>query len=123
MLGSEPLCLSTQTVISLRLKLKRELNALLPARVGLRAPAFEYSNRNFLRLKSMLKHAGFRLFLLNSARLLSEHYLQSQSIEGDIQGFQGGPCKFFIVATGLTLDFFYRANGDFRDPIGFSTEF
>jgi len=47
MLKIEPLCLSTQTVISLRLKLKRELNALLPARVGLGTPAFEYSIRDF----------------------------------------------------------------------------
>jgi hypothetical protein len=47
MLGFEPLCLSTQTVISLRLKLKRGLNALLPIRVGLGAPAFEYSMRDF----------------------------------------------------------------------------
>jgi hypothetical protein len=51
MLGFEPLCLSTQTVISLSLKLKRELNASLTAHVGLGAglgaPAFEYSNRDF----------------------------------------------------------------------------
>ena len=47
MLACEPLCLSTQSVISLRLKLKRELNPLLPARVGLGAPAFQYSNRDF----------------------------------------------------------------------------
>ena len=47
MLDLEPLLLSTQTVISLSLKLKRGLNALLPAHVGLRALAFEYSNRDF----------------------------------------------------------------------------
>jgi hypothetical protein len=47
MLEFEPLCLSTQTVISLSLKLKRELNALLPIRVGLGTLAFEYSNRDF----------------------------------------------------------------------------
>ena len=40
MLGFEPLCLSTQSVIS-------------------------------LRLKTMLKHGVFRVFLLNSERLLS----------------------------------------------------
>ena len=47
MLRFEPLCLSTQCVIFLRLKLKRELNASLPAHVGLGALAFEYSNRDF----------------------------------------------------------------------------
>jgi hypothetical protein len=47
MLEFESLCLSTQCVISLRLKLKLELNALLPAHVGLGAPAFEYSIRDF----------------------------------------------------------------------------
>jgi hypothetical protein len=51
MLACEPLCLSTQTVISLSLKLKRELNALLPAHVGLGAPAFEYSNRDFFEVQ------------------------------------------------------------------------
>jgi hypothetical protein len=35
MLKKEGLCLSTQTVISLRLKLKQGLNPLLPTRVGL----------------------------------------------------------------------------------------
>jgi hypothetical protein len=39
MLKFEPLCLSTQTVISLSLKLKRGSNALLPGRVGLVARA------------------------------------------------------------------------------------
>ena len=48
MFDFEPLCLSTQSVIFLRLKLKRGLNALLPASVGLRASVLEYSNRNFL---------------------------------------------------------------------------
>jgi hypothetical protein len=40
MLKFEPLCLSTQSVIFLSLKLKRGLNALLPARVGLGALVF-----------------------------------------------------------------------------------
>jgi hypothetical protein len=66
MLGFEPLCLSTQTVILLRLKLKRGLNALLPAPVGLGHLAFEYSIRDFLSLKTLLKHVGSVLFLLNS---------------------------------------------------------
>jgi hypothetical protein len=47
MLGFGSLCLSTQSVISLSLKLKQGLNALLPARVGLGALAFEYSMRDF----------------------------------------------------------------------------
>jgi hypothetical protein len=47
MLGWEPLCLSTQSVISLRLKLKWGLNALLPVHVGLGTPALEYSIRGF----------------------------------------------------------------------------
>jgi hypothetical protein len=52
MFGFEPLCLSTQTAISLRLKLKQELNAPLAAQVGLRAPAFEHSNRDFFEAQS-----------------------------------------------------------------------
>jgi len=55
MLKFEPLCLSTQTVISLRLKLKRGLNALLPAHVGLETLASEYSIRDFFEPQ---KHAG-----------------------------------------------------------------
>ena len=38
-------------MISLRLKLKQGLNALLPARVGLEAPAFEYSIRDFFEVQ------------------------------------------------------------------------
>ena len=72
MLKFEPLCLSTQSVISLSLKLKRGLNASLPAHVGLRALAFEYSNRDFFETQ---KNAGAKggvgdvLFLLHSGRL------------------------------------------------------
>jgi hypothetical protein len=40
-------------VISLRLKLKWELNALLPARAGLGAPAFEYSIRDFFEAQNI----------------------------------------------------------------------
>ena len=55
MLACEPLCLSTQTVIFLSLKLKRGLNASLPAHVDLGAPAFEYSNRDFFEPQKQLE--------------------------------------------------------------------
>ena len=48
MLVCEALCLSTQCVIFLRLKLKRELNLLLPTHVDGGAFAFEYSICGFL---------------------------------------------------------------------------
>jgi hypothetical protein len=53
MLVCEALCLSTQSVFFLRLKLKRELNVLLPARVGLGAPAFEYPMRDFFEAQKV----------------------------------------------------------------------
>jgi hypothetical protein len=53
MLRFEPLCLSTQSVISLRLKLKRGLNPWLLAHVGLEAPAFECSIRDFTEWNSV----------------------------------------------------------------------
>jgi hypothetical protein len=59
MLKSEPLCLSTQCVIFLRLKLKWELNALLPAPVGLGHLAFEYSNRDFFEPQNNVRANAF----------------------------------------------------------------
>jgi hypothetical protein len=56
MLACEPLCLSTQTVIFLRLKLKRGLNAPLPAHVGSGAPAFEHLNRDLEIARIYLIH-------------------------------------------------------------------
>jgi hypothetical protein len=53
MLVCESLCLSTQSVISLRLKLKWGLNALLPAHVGLGASAFECSIRDFFEAQKL----------------------------------------------------------------------
>jgi hypothetical protein len=49
-------------VIFLRLKLKRELNALLPVRVGLRALAFEYSMRDFFEPQNVVEACWFRCF-------------------------------------------------------------
>jgi hypothetical protein len=49
-------------VISLRLKLKRELNALLPTRVGLGAPAFEYSIRDFFEAQNVVEACWFQAF-------------------------------------------------------------
>jgi hypothetical protein len=54
MLACEPLCLSTQTVISLSLKLKRGLNVLLPTHVGLGAPALECSIRDFFEAQKLM---------------------------------------------------------------------
>jgi hypothetical protein len=53
MLKKEGLCLSTQCVFFLRLKLKRGLNVLLPAHVGLGHLAFEYSFRVFLEAQTV----------------------------------------------------------------------
>jgi len=53
MLESESLCLSTQSVISLRLKLKWELNALLPAHVNSGVLVFEYSIRVFFEAQTV----------------------------------------------------------------------
>jgi hypothetical protein len=49
-------------VIFLRLKLKRGLNALLPARVSLRALAFEYSIRDFSEPQNVVEACWFRAF-------------------------------------------------------------
>ena len=68
MLKCEALLLSTQSVISLSLKLKRKLNLLLPARYGLRDLAFEYPIRDFLRLNSMLNDVGFSSFFTQFRR-------------------------------------------------------
>ena len=54
--------MSTQTVISLSLKLKWELNALLPAHVGLGAPALEYSNRDFFEPQNIVEECLFGAF-------------------------------------------------------------
>jgi hypothetical protein len=62
MLRSEPLCLSTQSVISLSLKLKRGLNALLPASVGLRAPVLEHSIRDFFEPQNVVEAYWFLAF-------------------------------------------------------------
>ena len=62
MLSFEALCLSTQCVIFLRLKLKQELNALLPAHVGLGALAFEHSNRDFFETQNVVEACWFRCF-------------------------------------------------------------
>ena len=51
--------MSTQCVIFLRLKLKRELNALLPARVGFGTLAFKYSSRNFLEAQNVVRADAF----------------------------------------------------------------
>jgi hypothetical protein len=59
MLKSESLCLSTQCVISLRLKLKWELNALLPEHVGFGTLAFKYSSRNFLEARNVVRADAF----------------------------------------------------------------
>jgi len=53
MLEFEALCLSTQFVISLRLKLKWGLNALLPAHLGLGALVFEYSIPDFFEAQTV----------------------------------------------------------------------
>jgi hypothetical protein len=68
----EPLCLSTQSVIFLRLKLKRGLNALLPAHVGLGAPAFEYSIRDFFEAQFLMCCFAECLRGLHDARLMSD---------------------------------------------------
>jgi hypothetical protein len=49
-------------VISLSLKLKQGLNALLPARVGLGTPAFEYSNRDFFEPQNIVEACWFEAF-------------------------------------------------------------
>jgi hypothetical protein len=59
MLKSEPPCLSTQTVISLSLKLKLELNASLPAHVNSGVLVFEYSNRVFLEAQNVVRVDAF----------------------------------------------------------------
>jgi predicted nucleic acid-binding protein len=64
MLKNEGLCLSTQCVFFLRLKLKRELNALLPAHVGLETSASEYSNRDFF-----LRLIARGLFMLDNVKI------------------------------------------------------
>jgi hypothetical protein len=62
MLKFEPLCLSTQSVISLSLKLKLGLNALLPTRVSLRALVFEYSIRDFFEPQNVVEQCWFLAF-------------------------------------------------------------
>jgi hypothetical protein len=72
MLEFKSLCLSTQCVISLRLKLKRGLNALLPAHVGLGAPAFEYSNRDSFEAQFLICCFAECLRGLRDACLMSD---------------------------------------------------
>jgi hypothetical protein len=65
------LCLSTQTVISLRLKLKRGLNALLPAHFGLGPLAFEYSIRDFFEPQNIVEACWLGTFLTQFRGVLS----------------------------------------------------
>jgi hypothetical protein len=78
MLEFEPLCLSTQTVISLRLKLKRGLNALLPERVNSGVLVFEYSIRDFFEPQNViLMVASLGCMLRFGLLLLSAQFMIS----------------------------------------------
>ena len=46
-------------MISLSLKLKWELNALLPEHVGFGTLAFKYSSRNFLEARNVVRADAF----------------------------------------------------------------